>query len=144
MNQVAPLGPVYQAGTLSGNPLAVSAGLAALRLLRRPGTYERLEALGARLGEGLAEAARDAGVPAELNRCGSLLALFFTDLPVTDYATAKRSNTARFARFHAALLARGVYWPPSQFETAFVSLAHTEADVEETIAAARAAIQEAR
>ncbi len=144
MNQVAPLGPVYQAGTLSGNPLAVSAGLTALRLLKHPGTYERLETLGARLGEGLTEAARDAGVPAELNRCGSMLTLFFTDLPVNDYATAKRSNTARFARFHGALLARGVYWPPSQFETAFVSLAHTEADVEETIATARAAIQEAR
>ncbi|MGH9861941.1 MAG: glutamate-1-semialdehyde 2,1-aminomutase [Candidatus Acidiferrales bacterium] len=144
MNQVAPLGPVYQAGTLSGNPLAVSAGLAALRLLQRPGTYERLEAVGARLGEGLARTARDAGVPAELNRCGSLLTLFFTDLPVTDYATAKRSNTARFARFHTALLARGVYWPPSQFETAFISLAHSDADVEETIAAARGALQEAR
>jgi len=144
MNQVAPLGPVYQAGTLSGNPLAVTAGLTALRLLQQPGTYEKLEALGAKLGDGLAEAAREAGVPAQVNRCGSLLTLFFTDLPVTDYAGAKRSNTARFARLHRALLGRGVYWPPSQFEVAFVSLAHTETDIDETLTAARAALRAAR
>ncbi|HKZ52488.1 MAG TPA: glutamate-1-semialdehyde 2,1-aminomutase [Candidatus Acidoferrales bacterium] len=144
MDQVAPLGPVYQAGTLSGNPLAVTAGLTALRLLQQPGTYEKLEALGAKLGDGLAEAVREAGVPAEVNRCGSLLTLFFTDLPVTDYTSAKRSNTARFARFHRALLGRGVYWPPSQFEVAFVSLAHSETDIEETLTAARAALRAAR
>jgi len=144
MDQVAPLGPVYQAGTLSGNPLAVSAGLAALRLLKQPGSYDKLEAQAARLGNGLLQAVREAGVPAELNRCGSMLTLFFTDLPVTDYASAKRSNTARFARFHRALLSRGVYWPPSQFEAAFVSLAHTEADIKETLTAARAAVRAAR
>jgi glutamate-1-semialdehyde 2,1-aminomutase len=142
--QVAPLGPVYQAGTLSGNPLAVTAGLTTLRLLKQPGTYDKLEQLAARLGDGLTKAAQDAGVPAELNRCGSLLTLFFTDLPVRDYASAKRSNTARFARFHRALMARGVYWPPSQFEVAFVSLAHSEGDVEETLTAVRAAVRAAR
>jgi len=105
---------------------------------------EKLEALGAKLGDGLAEAVREAGVPAEVNRCGSLLTLFFTDLPVTDYTSAKRSNTARFARFHRALLGRGVYWPPSQFEVAFVSLAHSETDIEETLTAARAALRAAR
>jgi glutamate-1-semialdehyde 2,1-aminomutase len=144
MDHVAPVGKVYQAGTLSGNPLAVSAGLAALRRLQQPHSYSRLEALAARLGDGLLQAAREAGVPAELNRCGSMLTLFFTDLPVTDYATAKRSNTARFGRFHRALLSRGVYWPPSQFEAAFVSLAHSEADIEETLTAARAAVRAAR
>ncbi len=144
MDRVAPLGPVYQAGTLSGNPLAVSAGLAALRLLKQPETYEKLEALSAKVADGLLEAARATGVPAQLNRVGSMLTLFFTDLPVCDYATAKRSNTARFARFHRAVLERGVYWPPSQFECAFVSLAHTDADIEETLAAVRAALQQAR
>ncbi len=139
MDQVAPLGPVYQAGTLSGNPLAVSAGLAALRLLKQPGTYEKLEVLGARLGDGLVRAAKEAGVALAVNRCGSMLTVFFTDQPVTDYASAKRSDTARFAAWHRALLERGVYWPPSQFEAAFVSLAHTEADIDQTLAAAREA-----
>jgi glutamate-1-semialdehyde 2,1-aminomutase len=144
MDLVAPLGPVYQAGTLSGNPLAVSAGLATLRRLKSHGVYSTLEARAARLGDGLLQAAREAGVPAELNRCGSMLTLFFTDLPVNDFVTAKRSNTARFGRFHRALLSRGVYWPPSQFEAAFVSLAHTEADIEETLTSARAAVRAAR
>jgi glutamate-1-semialdehyde 2,1-aminomutase len=144
MTQVAPLGPVYQAGTLSGNPLAVSAGLAALRQLKQPGTYEKLEALGARLAAGLAKAAQEAGVPAEINRCGSMLTLFFADVPITDYSSAKRSNTARFARFHRALLNRGVYWPPSQFECAFLSLAHTEEDIETTLKAVQAALRAAR
>ncbi|MEE8200113.1 MAG: glutamate-1-semialdehyde 2,1-aminomutase [Candidatus Acidoferrales bacterium] len=137
MDQVAPLGPVYQAGTLSGNPLGVSAGLTALRLLSEPGTYEKLEALGAKLGDGLAQAAKDAGVPVRVNRCGSMLAMFFTGEPVTDYASARRADTGRFARFHRGLLQRGVWWPPSQFECAFVSLAHSEADIEKTLEAAR-------
>ncbi|MFQ5696184.1 MAG: glutamate-1-semialdehyde 2,1-aminomutase [Terriglobia bacterium] len=144
MNQVAPLGPVYQAGTLSGNPLAVTAGLTALRLLKQPGTYQKLETLGAKLGDGLARAAKEAGIAVQVNRCGSMLTVFFTDQPVTDYASAKRSDTGRFARFHRALLGRGIYWPPSQFEAAFVSLAHTEADIEQTLAAAREAFGEAR
>lgn len=139
MDQVAPLGPVYQAGTLSGNPLAVSAGLAALGLLRQSGTYEKLEALSARLSDGLAQAAQHAKLPIQLNRCGSMLTVFFAEQPVTDYASAKRSDTERFARFHRALLERGVYWPPSQFECAFLSLAHTEAEVGDTVAAAREA-----
>jgi glutamate-1-semialdehyde 2,1-aminomutase len=144
MDQVAPLGPVYQAGTLSGNPLAVSAGLAALGELKKPRVYERLEALGATLGDGLAAAARAAGVAVQVNRCGSMLTLFFTGEPVTDYASAKRADTGRFARWHRALLERGVYWPASQFEAAFVALAHTEADLEQTLEAARAAFAAAK
>lgn len=139
MDQVAPLGPVYQAGTLSGNPLAVSAGRAALHLLKQPGTYEKLEVLGARLGDGLVRAAKEAGVAVVVNRCGSMLTVFFTDQPVTDYASAKCCDTERFAAWHRALLERGVYWPPSQFEAAFVSLAHTEADIDQTLPAAREA-----
>jgi glutamate-1-semialdehyde 2,1-aminomutase len=121
----------------------VAAGLATLRLLRRPGVYEELEARGAQLGEGLAEAARSAGVPVHSTRVGSMLTLFFTDRPVTDYAGAKTADTARFARFHGAMLARGVYLAPSQFEATFVSLAHTEADVRVTVEAAREALREA-
>ncbi|MFQ5778054.1 MAG: glutamate-1-semialdehyde 2,1-aminomutase [Terriglobia bacterium] len=143
MDQVAPLGPVYQAGTLSGNPLAVSAGLTALGLLERPGAYEQLEARGSQLAQGIEEAAGAAGVPVEVNRCGSMLTVFFSGQPVRDYASARRSDTGRFARFHRALLERGVYWPPSQFESAFVSLAHTEAEIEQTVAAARQAFRAA-
>jgi glutamate-1-semialdehyde 2,1-aminomutase len=139
MDQVAPLGPVYQAGTLSGNPLAVSAGLAALRLLRQPGTYEKLEALGQKLGDGLKKAAKEAGVPVRVNRCGSMLTAFFTSEPVRDYASAKKSDTKRFATWHQALLRRGIYWPPSQFEAAFVSLAHSDRDIDETLNAAQQA-----
>ncbi len=144
MAMIAPDGPVYQAGTLSGNPLAVSAGLAALRLLKEEGTYARLEALGAKLGDGLAQAAAEAGVPVQVNRCGSVLTVFFSRKPVTDYTSAKRSDTAAFARFHRALLEREVYWPPAQFEAAFVSLVHTEEDIEHTLAAARDAFQQAK
>jgi len=142
MDLVAPVGPVYQAGTLSGNPLAVSAGLAALRVLKQPGAYEKLEALGAKLGDGLAQAAAQAGVPVQVNRCGSMLTVFFSRKLVTDFISAKRSDTDKFARFHRALLEREVYWPPSQFEAAFVSLAHTEEDIEHTLEAARAAFAE--
>ncbi|MGH9777119.1 MAG: glutamate-1-semialdehyde 2,1-aminomutase [Candidatus Acidiferrales bacterium] len=144
MDLVAPVGPVYQAGTLSGNPLAVSAGLAALRVLKQPGTYDKLEALGAKLGDGLAQAAEQAGVAAQVNRCGSMLTVFFSRKPVTDYASAKRCDTEKFARFHRALLEREVYWPPSQFEAAFVSLAHTDEDIEHTLEAARAAFAETK
>ncbi len=144
MAMIAPDGPVYQAGTLSGNPLAVSAGLAALRLLKEEGTYARLEELGAKLGDGLAQAAAEAGVPVQVNRCGSMLTVFFSRKPVTDFTSAKRSDTAAFARFHRALLEREVYWPPAQFEAAFVSLAHSEEDIEHTLAAARDAFQQAK
>ncbi len=142
MAQIAPLGPVYQAGTLSGNPLAMAAGLATLELLRAPGTYERLEALGARLEAGLGEAARAAGVPYTSNRVGSMLTGFFAGQPVRDYAGAKRSDTQRYARFFHAMLARGFYFAPSQFEAAFVSLAHTDEDVDRTVAAAREAFHD--
>ena len=137
MHKLAPLGPVYQAGTLSGNPLAMAAGLKTLEILRRPGTYERLELLGARLGEGLLAAAKAAGVPATLNRVGSMLTVFFTDTHVTDYATAKTADTALFGRFFRAMRERGVFLPPSQYEAMFVSLAHSDQDVADIISAAR-------
>ncbi|MGN6104401.1 MAG: glutamate-1-semialdehyde 2,1-aminomutase [Kofleriaceae bacterium] len=140
MQQLAPLGPVYQAGTLSGNPLAMAAGLKALELLRRPGTYERLEQLGQRLGDGLLAAARDAQIPACLNRVGSICTLFFCAGPVTDYATAKQADTGRFGSFFRNMRDRGVFLPPSQFEAMFVSLAHTDDDVDQIVAAARAAV----
>ncbi|HXI16608.1 MAG TPA: aspartate aminotransferase family protein, partial [Chloroflexota bacterium] len=129
--------PVYQAGTLSGNPLAMAAGIATLRLLRQPGTSTRLEQMAARLVEGVGHAARDAGVPYTSNRVGSMLTGFFTAHPVTDYASAKRSDTARYARFFHAMLDRGIYVAPSQFEAAFVSLAHTDTDIDATLAAAQ-------
>ncbi len=140
MRKLAPLGPVYQAGTLSGNPLAMAAGLKMLEILGRPGTYERLEQLGQRLGDGLAAAARDAGVPACLNRVGSIMTLFFAPGPVTDYASAKTADTARFGVFFRRMRDRGVFLPPSQFEALFVSLAHTDEDIETITAAARAAL----
>jgi glutamate-1-semialdehyde 2,1-aminomutase len=139
MEQMAPAGPVYQAGTLSGNPIAMAAGCAALRLLYGGDAYARLEALGVLLATGLAQEAAAAGIPVQVSRVGSLLTLFFTDQPVTDYDSARRADTARYARFFHAMLERGIYLPPSQFELWFVSLAHTEADVEATLAAARAA-----
>ena len=130
MGQVAPLGPVYQAGTLSGNPLAVAAGLATLRELGGPDVYATLDARGALLERGLREGARKARVPLTVNRVGSMLTAFFCDGPVTDYASAKRADTARYARYFHAMRERGVFLAPSQFEAAFVSLAHTEADLE--------------
>ena len=136
MDLVAPSGPVYQAGTLSGNPLAVAAGLKTLEILRRPGFYEQLEQMSARLASGLAAEAHRAQVPLTLNRVGSMLTAFFTPGPVTDYSSAKRSDTAAFGRFFRGLLENGVYLPPAQFEAAFVSVAHTEADIQETVEAA--------
>jgi glutamate-1-semialdehyde 2,1-aminomutase len=137
MKMVAPEGPVYQAGTLSGNPLAMRAGLATLGELQRPGLYEELAARTGRLVDGLREAAKQAGVPARINTAGSLMTLFFTADPVRDYASAKRSDTARFARFFREMLDRGILLPPSQFEALFLSAAHTDADVDRTLAAAR-------
>ena len=142
MGKLAPLGPVYQAGTLSGNPLALAAGLKTLELIQRPGVYERLEQLSARLDEGVAAAAREAGVPLVSNRVGSMLTAFFTASPVTDYRSAKTSDTARFGRYFRAMLSRGVYLAPSQFEAAFVSLAHTDEDIDRTVEAARASLRE--
>jgi glutamate-1-semialdehyde 2,1-aminomutase len=137
MDKLSPLGPVYQAGTLSGNPLAMAAGLRCLEILRRPGTYERLEQLGARLGDGLVAAARAAGHDFCANRIGSMMTMFFTPGPVTDYASAKRADTARFAAFFRGMRERGIFWAPSQFEAAFVSLAHSESEIDEICAAAR-------
>jgi glutamate-1-semialdehyde 2,1-aminomutase len=139
MDLVAPAGPVYQAGTLSGNPLAVAAGLKTLELLRRPGFYERLDALTEKLTAGLRTEASRAGVAVTVNRVGSMFTPFFTAGPVTDYASAKKANTTAFGRFFRALLARGVYFPPAQFEAAFVSAAHSEADIAETLHAVGAA-----
>ncbi len=141
MGMISPLGPVYQAGTLSGNPLAMAAGLATLRLLFEPGVYERLDGLAARLTDGLARAASDAGVAYTSNRVGSMLTGFFTGSRVTDYASAKSSDAQAYARFFHALLDRGVYFAPSQFEAGFVSLAHTEADIDATLNAATEAFR---
>jgi len=143
MEMVAPLGSVYQAGTLSGNPPAMAAGLATLRLLSAAGTYARLEALAAALADGLRRAAAQAWVAAQVNRAGSMLTLFFADAPVTDYDSARRSDTERYARFFRAMLARGVNLAPSQFEAMFLSLAHSDDDVEKTVAAAQEALRAA-
>jgi glutamate-1-semialdehyde 2,1-aminomutase len=142
MDQVAPAGPVYQAGTLSGNPLAVAAGLKTLEVIHRPGFYERLETLSARLASRLLEAAKKARVPLTVNRVGSMFTAFFAPEPVTDYASAKKSDIIRFGRFFRSLLAYGVYFPPSQFEAGFVSAAHSETDIEETVEAAAGAFRE--
>ncbi len=139
MDRVAPAGPVYQAGTLSGNPLAVAGGLKTLEILRRPGVYARLETLAERLASGWKAQAAKASMKLTVNRVGSMLTAFFTAQPVTDYASAKTSDTAAFGRFFRALLERGVYWPPSQFEAAFLSLSHSDDDITATIEAAAAA-----
>ena len=136
MSFLAPEGPVYQAGTLSGNPLAVAAGLAALRALADDPPYARLEILAERLAGGLAAAARDAGVPVTINREGSLFSLFFTADPVSDLDTASRQDAAGFAAFFNAMLRLGVWLPPSAFEGWFLGAAHTEEDVERTLGAA--------
>ncbi len=142
MSQVAPTGPVYQAGTLSGNPLAMRAGVETLDLLDQPGAYEQLESYAARLESGLIEAARSAGVPATINRVGSMMTAFFNPGPVTDYASAAASDTDRYARYFHAMLSRGVYLAPSQFEAAFVSLAHGDSELSATLAAAGEALSE--
>jgi glutamate-1-semialdehyde 2,1-aminomutase len=136
MDLVAPSGPVYQAGTLSGNPLALAGGLKTLELLRRPGFYERLDRISAGLASGLRAGADRAGLSVTLNRVGSMLTAFFTAGPVTDYASAKKSDTKAFGCFFRGMLERGIYLPPAQFEAAFVSGVHTEADIAETVQAA--------
>jgi glutamate-1-semialdehyde 2,1-aminomutase len=141
MNLVAPLGPMYQAGTLSGNPLAMAAGLATLRYLRdhKHEIYPRLDRLSARLADGVSVAAKEAGVPLCCNRVGSMFTWFFTSGPVTDWNSASQSDTQAFGRFFRSMLDQGVYLPPSQFEAAFLSTAHTEQDLDQTIAAAKQA-----
>ena len=141
MDQLAPLGPVYQAGTLSGNPLAMAAGIAALELLDAPGTYERLEALGEQLERGMR--ASIAGKPLCFQRIGSMFCLYFCPGPVRNYDEAKKADTKAFGKFFHAMLARGVYLAPSQFEAGFISLAHTEADIDRTLQAGKEALAEA-
>jgi len=146
MDLVAPLGPMYQAGTLSGNPLAMAAGIAQVKHLRDEKTkiYPRLEALSAKLVEGVATAAKDAGVPLTFNRVGSMFTWFFTPDPVTDWDSASKSDLALFGRFFRAMLDTGIYLPPSQFEAAFLSAAHSEEDIEKTIGAAKSAFTAAK
>jgi glutamate-1-semialdehyde 2,1-aminomutase len=141
MQRVMPAGPVFQAGTLAGNPLAVAAGIATLRELRDHPPYEKLEHLGARLEDGLRDAATAAGVPHFFSRRGSMWTLFFADSPVTDYDTARASDTARFARFFWAMMDRGVYLPCSQFEAAFIGAAHTDEMIDQTLRAAGEALR---
>jgi glutamate-1-semialdehyde 2,1-aminomutase len=138
MEMVAPLGPVYQAGTLSGNPLAMTAGIETLKVLAQPGTYQRLEEKSARLAAGLRAAAQAAGIPVFQTRVGSMFCTFFSADRVVDYASAKRSDSSKYAVFFRAMLANGVYLAPSQFEAGFLSLAHSEQDIERTIQAAEA------
>ena len=142
MRQLAPDGPVYQAGTLSGNPLAVAAGLATLEQLDRQGVYEELETLGARLAAGLEVALGAAGARGCVNRAGSMWTLFFGVDSVRNADDARRADTARFARFFASMLDQGIYLPPSAFEAAFISLAHSADDIDLTIRAAERAIRE--
>lgn len=140
MDTIAPLGPVYQAGTLSGNPLAMRAGLATLPKLEASGFYNSLNRKAERLAVGLRVALQQAGIPAQVNTTASLLTIFFSAEPVSDYAGAKRSDTARFASFFREMLARGVLLPPSQFEALFVSAAHTDDDIERTLSAAKSSL----
>ncbi len=141
MERLAPLGPVYQAGTLAGNPLAMQAGIATLEILRQNGTYQTLESLGTRLEDGLKAAASAAGVPLIVNRVGSMLTGFFVDGPVVDYDSATRADAERYASYHRHMLQSGVYLAPSQFEASFVSLAHTPADIDTSGEAARDAMR---
>ena len=136
MNNVAPLGPVYQAGTLAGNPLAMSAGIATLKELAKPGVYEGISAHARKLVHGLKNALAGAGIAAQVNSSGSLSTIFFTAEPVTDYNGAKRSDTKMYARYFREMLNRGIFLAPSQFEAAFVSASHTAGDIERTIGAA--------
>jgi glutamate-1-semialdehyde 2,1-aminomutase len=143
MDQIAPLGPVYQAGTLSGNPLAMRAGLATLAKIDAPGFsfYPELMKKTVRLADGLRAALSVAGVPGQVNACASLLTLFFAPAPVRNYADAKHSDTARFAAFHRAMLGQGILLPPSQFEAWFVSAAHSDDDIDRTLSAVRASLK---
>jgi glutamate-1-semialdehyde 2,1-aminomutase len=143
MSLVAPLGPMYQAGTLSGNPLTMAAGIAQLKHLRekKGEIYPKLESLSAKLVEGVARMAQEKGVPLSFNRVGSMFTWFFTPGPVTDWSSASESDTAAFGRFFRKMLDAGIYLPPSQFEAAFLSAAHSEEDVQKTIDAAKGALR---
>jgi glutamate-1-semialdehyde 2,1-aminomutase len=137
MEMIAPAGPVYQAGTLSGNPLAMTAGIKTLEILQRPGTYEQLDAMTQKLSQGLLAAAKETGHDVCGGSLSAMFGMFFTAGPVKNYDDAKKSDLQKFGRFHRAMLEQGVYLAPSQFEAGFTSLAHTDADVDKTIAAAR-------
>jgi glutamate-1-semialdehyde 2,1-aminomutase len=139
MEMVAPLGPVYQAGTLAGNPVAMTAGIETIAILKESSTYEELEKKTSLLGKGIVEAANEAGVDIQLPRAGSMFTIFFTKEPVTDYETATKSDTNIYAKFFHQMLAQSIYLPPSQFEAAFVSLAHTNKDIKTTINASKKA-----
>lgn len=141
MEKLSPSGGVYQAGTLSGNPLAMSAGIAALKILQQPGFYQQLEEKSRTLADGISKAARDAGYPIYSTRVGSMFCAFFTKGEVHDWPSAAKCDTKAFARYYLAMLDEGIYLAPSQFETAFVSAAHSEADLDKTIAAARKCFQ---
>lgn len=142
MSMVSPEGPVYQAGTLSGNPLAMTAGITTLKVLTKKGTYETLEQRASLLEKGLFEASRKAGSKTRFYRAGSMFCSYFTDTDVVDYKTAKRADAEKFSRFFAAMLSRGIYMAPSQFEAGFLSLAHTENDIEQTVRAAYESLKE--
>ncbi|MGH2562196.1 MAG: glutamate-1-semialdehyde 2,1-aminomutase [Thermomicrobiales bacterium] len=142
MEQIAPAGPMYQAGTLSGNPVAVAAGLATLRQLREPGAFAGIEKKAERFFSGIADAARDAGVTVQITHVGTMGSVFFTDRPVANYEDALTCDTARFGRYFQGLLARGIYVAPSQFETLFLSAAHSDEDIGHTVQAASAALRD--
>ncbi|HYE21074.1 MAG TPA: glutamate-1-semialdehyde 2,1-aminomutase [Tepidisphaeraceae bacterium] len=144
MEQISPAGPVYQAGTLSGNPLAMAAGLATLEILEEPGAYTQLEKMSAALAKGLTEAAATAGVPVAVNQIGSMVGMFFSKIPVTNFTEATGSDTDAYARFFHAMLENGVHLPPSQYETFFVSLAHDDEAIERTLRAAARAFEAAK
>ena len=136
MQRIAPIGPVYQAGTLSGNPLAMAAGIATLRQLQADGFYERLDRQGERLISGLAARAHNADIPVSCSRVGAMLGLFFTDQPVASFADAKTANLDRFSSYYRGMLENGIYLAPSQFEAFFISSAHDDDAVDQTLSAA--------
>jgi glutamate-1-semialdehyde 2,1-aminomutase len=144
MQMVAPAGPMYQAGTLSGNPLAMAAGIATLSVLKDPGAWQQLDILSAAIVEGIEASARDAGLRVCITRVGTMFTTFFADGPLVDFHTVSRSDTQQFARFHRAMLENGIYLPPSQYEACFLSLAHTSEIVERTIAGAARAFRSIR
>ncbi|KKM08725.1 glutamate-1-semialdehyde aminotransferase [Clostridiales bacterium PH28_bin88] len=144
MEKMAPAGPIYQAGTLSGNPLAMTAGITTLRLLQEPGVYEELERKSARLEAGLKEAAKEAGAAVTFTRVGAMFSGFFTGRPVVDYASATSSDTGKFSVFFRSMLENGIYLAPSQFEAGFMSLAHSDGDIDRTLEAARKAFAASR
>ena len=144
MEHIAPVGPVYQAGTLSGNPLAMAAGIATLRELESPRVWEHFETIGERLITGLTNAAARANVPIVCSRLGSMFGMFFHTQPVTDWTGASAANTKRFKRYFRSMLSRGVYLAPSQFEAGFLSTAHGATEVDKTLEAAEAALTDIR